>query len=386
VSKIHEFSLPAPYPDLIDLKGHAHTIMTIKTKLNVFAATVALTLGVCALVSTGSAQAAGKASRDWSKFPAVTELTTGEDIYAIGDPHGDPERLAGVLLAAKLIASVPGTPAQAKWAGGKAVLVVTGDLIDKWTDSLQVIALLRALQADAPSHGGQVLISMGNHEAEFLSDPLGKKTLEFSAELKAAGLDATDTANCKGDLGQFLCQLPVAVRVNDWFFSHGGNSNKQTIAELNASIAAGFAKDGFATTELVGDNSILEARLNKKGPGGLPWFQDGSSKTDPQKLLTKYVGKLGVQHLVQGHQYGKVKFRDGKDRDEEDFFQRYGLLFLIDSGMSRGIEDSTSTGGALHISGSGNAQQAVIICANGSEQKIWDSKKNQDHKAQHCGK
>ena len=69
----------------------------------------------------------------------------------------------------------------------------------------------------------------------------------------------------------------------------------------------------------------------KKGPNGLAWFMNGSSKTDPQKLLQSYVKKLGVKHLVQGHQYGKVKFPDNKDRAEEDFFQRYGLLFLIDS-------------------------------------------------------
>src|SRR5262245_13408244 len=47
---------------------------------------------------------------------------------------------------------------------------------------------------------------------------------------------------------------------------------------ISAAIEAGFAKDGFATKELVGKNSILEARLNKKGPGGLPWFQDGNYK------------------------------------------------------------------------------------------------------------
>jgi hypothetical protein len=60
---------------------------------------------------------------------------------------------------------------------------------------------------------------------------------------------------------------------------------------------------------------------------------------DPKKLLAKYAAKLGVNHIVQGHQYGNVKFPDGKNRKEEHFFQRYGILFLIDSGMSRGIED-----------------------------------------------
>jgi hypothetical protein len=172
------------------------------------------------------------------------------------------------------------------------------------------------------------------------------------------------------------------VRVNDWFFSHGGNTKNRTIAELSVAIEAGFNKDGFASTELIGDDSILEARLNKKGPGGLPWFYNGNSDTDPQSLLAKYVKKLGVRHLVQGHQPGKVKFPDGKNREEDTFFQRYGLLFLIDSGMSKGIEDSDSTGGALRIR---NGNKATIICANGTQKTLWDKKTNPDHQMKECG-
>ena len=307
-------------------------------------------------------------------------------MFAVGDAHGDPERLIGVLAAAKLAESAATAPGKVQWTAGKSVLVVTGDMIDKWTDSMGVIALLRALQKDAARQGGQVIITMGNHEAEFLADPLGKKTREFANELKAAGMDPVDVANCGGDMGQFLCGLPLGVRVNNWFFSHAGNSDKQTIAELSAAIHRGFAKDGFATKELVGDNSILEARLNKKGPGGMAWFMDGSKKTNPKDLLKTYASKLGVKHIVQGHQYGNVTFPDGKNRKEETLFQRYGILFLIDSGMSQGIEDSDSTGGVLRIAGPAGQQEAVVICANGKQQKMWDSKKKQKRAEQHCGK
>jgi hypothetical protein len=338
---------------------------------------------VLALSIGGGAAPGVAASRDWKANPVVIEVDTSEDIFAIGDPHGDPQRLAGALAGAKLIANASVAPDQVKWTGGKAILVVTGDMIDKGDDSIGVITLLRTLQADAASQGGRVIITMGNHEAEFLADPDGKKTSEFSAELKAAGLTPKDVGDCKGDIGQFLCNLPIAVRVNDWFFCHGGNTDDRTIKQLTADIEAGFAKHGFATKELVGDNSILEARLNKKGPGGLPWFQDGKISTDPQKLLEKYVTTLGVKHLVQGHQYNEVKFPDKENRKEEHFFQRYGLLFLIDTGMSRGIEDSDSIGGALHIAGSGDDQKAVVVCPNGDEKTLW-SKKKDDREEKLC--
>jgi hypothetical protein len=347
--------------------------------------TVRSSIGIMLTVIVGGSMANGAAvpSRDWTKNPAVVQFDTPEDIFAIGDPHGDPKRLAGALAAAKLIDGASIMPKRVKWAGGRSVLVVTGDLIDKWTNSLEVIALLRRLQSDAATQGGQVIITMGNHEAEFLADPLGKKTKEFRSELKAAGMDPVEVANCDGDVGQFLCGLPIAARVNDWFFSHGGNTNNRTIAELAADIEAGFGTKGFATKELVGDESILEARLNDDGPAGLPWFQAGKSRTDPQKLLEEYVRKLGVRHLVQGHQPEKVKFPDGNNRDKDTFFQRYGLLFLIDSGMSHGIEGSDSTGGALRIR---NGNKAIIICANGTQKVLWDKEMNSDREAKHCTK
>ena len=282
----------------------------------------------------GATESAFAVSRDWMKNPAVVQMNTAEDIFAIGDAHGDVERLTGVLAAAKLIDRGPNAQGQTKWTGGKSVLVITGDLIDKWPHSLAVIALVRALQKDAAPQGGHVIVTMGNHEAEFLAQPLGKKTKEFSTELTAAGMDPAGVANCGGDIGEFLCALPIAVKINDWFFSHGGNTNRRTIAKLSGAIEAGFSAAGFSTEELIGNNSILEARLNKKGPGGLPWFQAGNSSTNPRQLLAKYAAELGVAHIVQGHQFGKVKFPDGRDRKMEDFFQRYGILFLIDSGMS----------------------------------------------------
>ena len=65
-----------------------------------------------------------------------------------------------------------------------------------------------------------------------------------------------------------------------------------------------------------------------------------------------------------------MTFPDGKNRKKETLFQRYGILFLIDSGMSQGIEDSDSTGGALRIAGPAGQQEAVVICANGKEKDV----------------
>ena len=46
----------------------------------------------------------------------------------------------------------------------------TGDLIDKSDQAFDVIACLGGLQQQAPGDGGRVIVTMGNHEAEFLAD------------------------------------------------------------------------------------------------------------------------------------------------------------------------------------------------------------------------
>jgi len=331
-----------------------------------------LTASLCH-VARAANESLPSAQRDWSRFPAVVEVDTDADIYALSDVHADYARLANLLAAAKLISGIPTDPAKVDWTGGKSILVVTGDLIDKWKDSLKVIALIRALQQNAGAKGGRVIVTMGNHEAEFLANSAGSKTLEFENELKGARLIPADVAKCVGETGQFLCQLPIAARINDWFFCHAGNTGERTIQELSAAIEKGFQKKGFASKEFIGDNSILEARLNKKGPNGLPWFYNGDPKTSAKKLLAGYVAKLKVQHLVQGHQPGTVKFLDGKTRKKETLFQRYGLLFLIDNGMSRGITGSDSVGGILLIARTQQTESATVICPNGSKTVLWDS-------------
>lgn len=95
------------------------------------AAGCALALCVCGHAADGAA-----ASRDWTTNPAIIQLDTTEDIFAIGDAHGDLQRLAGALAGAKLIEDASAPPDKVKWAGKKKVLVVTGDMIDKGSDSI----------------------------------------------------------------------------------------------------------------------------------------------------------------------------------------------------------------------------------------------------------
>jgi len=188
--------------------------------------------------------------RDWISYPAVVQVDTGGDIYAIGDVHGDSERLIKLLTAARIIEGHRESAA-VNWIAGNAVVVFLGDMIDKGPHSLGAIQLIRALRDAAVKSGGQVVILMGNHEAEFLANPDTDKTKEFTDDLKRASLNPKDVAACRGDLGEFLCRMPFAARVGDWFFSHAGNSDGRTMERLISDLQTGVDRDGFRTAQLL---------------------------------------------------------------------------------------------------------------------------------------
>ena len=82
-----------------------------------------------------------------------------ERIVAIGDVHGAYDRFVEILKVAGLIDD------RLHWAGGRAHLVQTGDVVDRGPDSRKAIDLLRQLADEAPKAGGAVHPLIGNHEA-----------------------------------------------------------------------------------------------------------------------------------------------------------------------------------------------------------------------------
>jgi hypothetical protein len=305
--------------------------------------------------------------RNWDQCPAVFASQTPEVVHALGDTHGDYDRLVNLLVAGKLMAAAPSSPDQVTWSGGRTTLIVTGDMIDKWDHSLDVIALMRALIASAASQGGRVAISVGNHEAEFLADAAGSKTAEFQKELKAAGISPQDVANGtdSAGIGQFLLCLPFASRVNGWFFAHAGSTKGRTFLRLIADLRQGIDDDGYDAKVLLGDKGLLEARMKP------PWWQKEDDKPiESVARLLGYADALGVQHVVFGHQPGTYDFNDGSKRKKGTMFENFdGLVFLIDMGMSHGVD--YSKGALLRIERDGDRETATAVFPDGSRKELW---------------
>ena len=95
------------------------------------------------------------------RFPAPRRLV------AIGDIHGTVRALRSALRIAGLL-----HPSRDEWVGGDAVLVQTGDLLDRGDTEVAVIRLLMHLQSTAgASGGGAVHLLLGNHEEDAVNRP-----------------------------------------------------------------------------------------------------------------------------------------------------------------------------------------------------------------------
>lgn len=301
--------------------------------------------------------------RDWQKYPAITDTDAPGDIIALGDVHGDYDSLLKLLQGAGIISALTTDPEKVEWIGGNRVFVCTGDMIDKWTNSIKVLKLFQTISNQSLKSGGKVIVTLGNHEAEFLANPDNSKTVEFINELKAAGINPLDVASGKHPLGNYLRSLPVAARIGKWFFVHAGNTSGRSFVQLNNDLQNGMNKDGFASPVLIDDNSLLEAKLSP-----VPWWETSGN---PQTTLNSYVFALGSEHIVMGHQPGSVRFSDGTMRKRGQIYQKFGKIFLIDVGMSAGVD--SNPGVLLRIHNNGNNTLVSAIYTDGKEQPLWNN-------------
>jgi len=322
--------------------------------------------GLLILILSFAATAA--ATRDFAAHPAIVELDTKSDVYAIGDTHGDFKALTSALAGAKLIESAGDKPDNLKWTGGDNVLVCTGDILDKGTDALDCIAALRHLQQT-----GHVIVTMGNHEAEFLADKGKKKKnkkavtetvkgKKFTDELERSHIDvdAVRGATDSGGIGAWLRDLPIGARVNDSFFSHAGNSHAMTIPALKDAIGSEVSEQGFGAPILQDPDSILQARMHPH-----PWWE-----AEEGDVLKRNLKALGVSRIVFGHQPSEVTFAGGMHRVKDAMFaDPAGRFVMIDIGMSQGQDGTPPALLRIHQNGDG-AAELFEISADGKSTKL----------------
>lgn len=279
------------------------------------------------------------------------DLSTPRAIYAISDVHGGYDRLAVLLAGAGVTSGVPARPDAMSWAAGDAVLVVTGDLIDKGPQALEVIEALRALESSAAAAGGRVIVLLGNHEAELFVNPTNKKadgSDGIDRQLASLNIDPNRFAAGEDPRGAWLLARPFGARVGRWFFSHAGSTRGRSVAELDALLRAELvAHPTFDSAEIVGADSILEAR---------DWYADPA-------IAPANARALGVAHIVFGHDPNALGARGAIAVAQN------GVLFRIDCGMSPVVNDSE--GCVLRVRREGASDVAEELRGSGPAREIF---------------
>ena len=289
--------------------------------------------------------------RDWVANPAVVELGPAPVLFAVSDVHGGYDRLAALLARGGVTPGIPTSAGGMRWAAGDAVLVVAGDLFDKGPKGLEVMDALMALEESAASLGGRVVVTLGNHEAEFLADPENDKADSddgIDAELAAHDIDPMRIANGSDPRGKWLRDRPFATRVGGWFFAHAGNTDGRNVPDLDAALRAAVERNDYADDEIVGGDSILESH---------DWFEARRG------IGAQTAHAVGAEHVVFGHSAHALG-PDGEIATAES-----GALLRIDCGMSPDV--GYSEGALLRVRHDAGEDVAESVSAIGSVSEIW---------------
>lgn len=232
-------------------------------------------------------------------------------VVAVGDVHGNFDGLVQILRRAGLI------DADMKWIGGGAVLVQTGDLLDRGDGVRPALDLLIDLQKQAAAAGGRVIVLLGNHEAMNLTGELDMVSAGAYASFPGGEAGYKKEFGPAGRYGKWLLSLPAIVQVDDTIFLHGGIGpaySQWGLSDINQQVKEALVKQD------AGPDSIL---FDREGP---LWFR-GLARWEEEKLAAYLNGWLlarGARRVVTAHTFrenGEIQMRLA------------GRIFLIDTGM-----------------------------------------------------
>ena len=299
-------------------------------------------------------------------------------IVAVGDLHGDYDAWAAIARAAGLI------DGSGRWTGGATTLVQTGDIVDRGPDSLKIIDQLIRLQRDAPGSGGRVMVLTGNHEAMMVINDLryvhpgeyAAFVTPASARLREAAYTATRTAieaaakarnpavtradarrdwlaqtplgfaehrlawASSGRLGKWAIANPVAFKLGDTLFVHGGISAEYAaipLPELNRRAAAELAAASEDEAAVINDSFgplWYRGLVTRRGDD-----DDGSTagtppKPNPVKLPPRPTIEQELATVLSAHRVKRIVIGHTPTLSGI-VIANQGRLIRIDSGNSR---------------------------------------------------
>ena len=288
------------------------------------------------------------------------EIETVERIVAVGDVHGAYDRFVEILRTAGIL------DARLRWAGGRAHLVQTGDVLDRGPDSRKALDLLERLQGEARSAGGAVHALLGNHEimrmlgdlryvvpgeyeafitqrserirSDFVNDAEPSLRAQLLKETPLGFVEMRVAFGRNGHYGEWLRKLDVVVKINGVLFLHGGISPDLAGMPCDA-INTAIRRE--ITTDIEKTRSAPPASLSARETGPV-WYRGLAQEPDAfAPSVDEILAKQNARAIVIGHtiaQDARIRTRFG------------GKVFQIDTGMQPAYVE-TGRASALEIQG-----------------------------------
>lgn len=248
-------------------------------------------------------------------------------VYAIGDVHGQLDKLARLLTAHDLVDD------DMNWTGEGATLWFMGDFVDRGLDGITVVDLVMRWQAQAAASGGRVHALLGNHEVTMLAAcRFGEESStgpggNFRADWERNGGEVNDLSAITEEHIAWMINLPCMERGDDRLFAHADSTFYDqygaSVDEVNDSVKR----------LLLGSDARAWDRL-------LHQFSDREVFVDSARGGTEraehFLQKFGGKQLIHGHTpIDKINGRPPETITEALVYAG-GLCVDVDGGMYRG--------------------------------------------------
>lgn len=227
--------------------------------------------------------------------PAVAPMPAR--VAVLSDLEGNSDFLDQALLRLGV------ADATGKWTYGTGNLVVLGDSVDRGRDVFAVLWRLHGLAAQAAASGGAVHVLLGNHEQYMLRTNPSRANPEHLYALNAMG-GYRDAFTADTMIGEWLRRQPVAVKLGDVLFVHGGISPQVagsglSLAQLNAAM-----RDYWNDSNDHAPSPALDAVLGPTGVTQYRGYFRAQEKRYPMASdadVAQALDRFGASLVVVGH-------------------------------------------------------------------------------------
>lgn len=221
-------------------------------------------------------------------------------VLAVSDIHGEYEALVAFLTHAGVIDTA------LNWRWGEGHLVVVGDVFDRGGRVTECLWLLYRLEREAERAGGRVHVLLGNHEMMVIRDDLRYVNPRYlNGIVRLSRIRYPDLFGPEMELGRWLRRKPVAVKINDVLYVHGGIAPELVARGLDLPALNRIARESLDLPSSTLAFSEVPRLLF--GSGGPLWYRGYHGGDDDRyNLVTAddmdtVLRFYGVTAVVVGH-------------------------------------------------------------------------------------